>query len=305
MNNFNLKQISSVLHYFELIKNDKFDEYTIKSLLIDIRDSIESETLKEICHFIAHPLERDRGITHSKIDRYYLQFKYANLTDAKAPTFPIQEMIKKEFDLIRNVISNSPDNFFNQETGMTKQEADNLLNNSYKSQDGKRKLHKKKALDKIGVILNASMRIIESKAVITQEEIIEELILELSKLCNEYISNELIIKILTSKSNDLMLCILSLLQSASFKLYDSKIAMGELIISKTEEQNWLYLNGIFPIAHFSNAHSISAPLISSKIDLMKYYDEPNIKKLTFEVTRNIENELKIKKLLPTAVWHNS
>lgn len=297
MTKLNLKQISSVLHYFNKIKQDEFDEYTIKSLLIDIRDSLPMDSvLREICHFVAHPLERDRGITHSKIDRYYCQFKYVNLLNAKVYEFPVNQMTKKEFDVFCDIILNTNEDFFFHESAMTPTDAINSLNGCYKNKDGKRVLHKPKAIKQINTILNTAMRSIEANAIITQDDIIGELTNQLISLSHEHIPAAEIINHLGSHADELILCIISLLQSASFKLYDGKVGVGILLDS---DDGSLNVFGQFPVDHFPNIDFASAPLISSNVPYAKYFGKSHVDKLTFEVVRNTEGELKINQLNPS------
>lgn len=57
------------------IKNQTFDEDTIRTLLIVARDFIKEEGLvKELAHFIAHPV-RDKGIFHKRVNNRYAKWK--------------------------------------------------------------------------------------------------------------------------------------------------------------------------------------------------------------------------------------
>lgn len=81
-----IKLRNSIIGKFDQVKNDSFDESTIKALLIDIREYIRSEAiLRELADFIAHP-RRDRGISHK-----LLNSRYAKLSLVKEQFKRIEE----------------------------------------------------------------------------------------------------------------------------------------------------------------------------------------------------------------------
>ncbi len=100
-----IKLRNSIIEKFDQVKNDSFDESTIKALLIDIREYIKSEAiLRELADFIAHP-RRDRGISHK-----LLNSRYAKLSLVEEQLKRIEEgdgwkNIKTEWDYSHAVLS--------------------------------------------------------------------------------------------------------------------------------------------------------------------------------------------------------
>lgn len=69
--NQSIKLRNSIVQSLDKIKADTFDESTIKTLLIDIREYIKDKTiLRELADFIAHP-RRDRGLSHKLLNSRY------------------------------------------------------------------------------------------------------------------------------------------------------------------------------------------------------------------------------------------
>lgn len=73
------------------IKNKTFDEDTIRTLLIVSREYIkDAGLLKELAHFIAHPI-RDKGICHKKVNNRYAKWKL------------VDEQFQNNIDILKNI----------------------------------------------------------------------------------------------------------------------------------------------------------------------------------------------------------
>lgn len=85
---------------FEQIEGKKFDENTIRTLLILSREYLNNDSLiKELAHFIAHP-SRDKGIFHEKVNSRYTKYKLVQHQVIKSlGDKSILEKIKTEGDL--------------------------------------------------------------------------------------------------------------------------------------------------------------------------------------------------------------
>ncbi|WP_433836166.1 hypothetical protein [Flavobacterium anhuiense] len=72
-----IKIKNTLLTSLDKIKNDQFDEDTIRTLLITAREYLNYNGLiKELAHFIAHP-QRNQGIFHRKVNTRYAKLKLA------------------------------------------------------------------------------------------------------------------------------------------------------------------------------------------------------------------------------------
>lgn len=76
-----------------------FDDFTVKSLLIDIRSQVSGDSIiAEVAHFVAHPHERDRGLNHRNVKlmieelRGHLLFKHKFVVK---PTFSGDELLSE------------------------------------------------------------------------------------------------------------------------------------------------------------------------------------------------------------------
>lgn len=70
-----IKVKQAITKCFLQIRESNFDEDTIRTLLICCREYLDKDgILKELAHFIAHPI-RNRGIFHTKVNSRYTKFK--------------------------------------------------------------------------------------------------------------------------------------------------------------------------------------------------------------------------------------
>lgn len=81
------------------IRNNEFDEDTIRTLLITSREYIKTDgIIKELAHFIAHP-ERNKGIFHKKVNNRYAKLKLVEEQLQKLHSPEIKSQIKTEDEL--------------------------------------------------------------------------------------------------------------------------------------------------------------------------------------------------------------
>src|SRR5574341_802438 len=103
MNEFVSARIRKCL---EIIGARRFDEFHVKSLLIDLREYVNANSItREVADFIAHP-ERDRGMNHKNINRMIIELKdhYIQKGDwLVTTTFLAEDVvtdISKELDIL-------------------------------------------------------------------------------------------------------------------------------------------------------------------------------------------------------------
>lgn len=86
-----IKVKQAILESLEKIRNDDFDEGTIRTLLISSREYLSTDSLlRELAHFIAHP-ERSQGAFYRKINSRYTKFK---LIQGQFEKFGLEHMRK-------------------------------------------------------------------------------------------------------------------------------------------------------------------------------------------------------------------
>lgn len=85
---------------FTQIKQNVFDEDTIRTLLILSREYLpENSLIREIAHFVAHP-DRSRGIFHKKVNNRYTKWKLTqNQVDKYGHDIAFMQKIKTENEL--------------------------------------------------------------------------------------------------------------------------------------------------------------------------------------------------------------
>ena len=94
-----IKVKQSLLRCFDKIEDDRFDEETIRTLLINSREYIKhSSLIKELAHFIAHPV-RNQGMFHKKLNARYTKFKLVDEQVSSCELSEIQKKIKTEEEL--------------------------------------------------------------------------------------------------------------------------------------------------------------------------------------------------------------
>jgi hypothetical protein len=284
----NPKLIASIISNLESIRARSFNEKGIKNLLIEIRDcELQRDgVLKEICHFVAHPTVRDQGICLKEIDILYFQLKYANIPPCTPVKFEIERIPKKEFEVLLNTINKVPVHYLNG-IGLDKEKAISIVQSSYKK-DGKSfyALYKPKKLPEISEILNCVMRVVIPSGVFSQNDLIDELSSSIEDILERNNIDKSFTGDIARCRDDLMLCILSLLQGAKFKLYDetfadSKISLSNIndVISKNVEPGTVSYNGVFKVPYMDDAFSVG--IVLTGIQFSNYFNENN-----FDIKQN-------------------
>lgn len=133
------------------IENKKFDEDTLRTLLITSREYLKYDGLvKELAHFIAHP-KRDRGIFHKKVNSRYAKFKLIDeqflkiqpeikteeeLSDFMLGGIEVEKIDSKLFNILYfDGLDDLPENHLKKYTGFTKKQAGKFLKENYTQKD--------------------------------------------------------------------------------------------------------------------------------------------------------------------------
>lgn len=147
-----IKIKQSLIRSLDKIKSKKFDEETIRTLLITAREFLKHEGLiKELAHFIAHT-NRNRGIFHKKVNNRYTKMKLVEEQVLSEDFQKIESQIKTEdqlsdlmlngvgvdkinvklFDILyRDGLEDIHEDHLIKYTGFTKNEAEKYLYENY------------------------------------------------------------------------------------------------------------------------------------------------------------------------------
>ncbi|AIM60344.1 hypothetical protein IX49_07340 [Cellulophaga lytica] len=129
------------------IENKKFDEDTLRTLLITSREYLKHDGLiKELAHFIAHP-KRNRGIFHKKVNSRYTKLKLVDeqllkeqpdiktekeLSDFMLGGIELEKIDSKLFNILYfDGLNDLPKNHLEKFTGFTKKQAEKFLKDNY------------------------------------------------------------------------------------------------------------------------------------------------------------------------------
>lgn len=254
------KQDLKIIERICEIEKGLFDEDDIKLLLIEIREKLKDETfLKEICHFIAHS-DRDKGICHKKVDVRYAKLKFVDentrkiltpdfieknrnkperfFTDAMLNYIDSDKIEKTQFELlILSGIDDLENAHFLKYYKLNKKQIKRIISNAYRLIDGyyviKDTLKQAEYLF-IDDILKFIRGTVSGKPAFTENEIINDFIHGLKRLCSE-IKYEADFNKIKENKDDLIVCIISLLHDSTFRLFDGTIGTG--FISLHPEEN--------------------------------------------------------------------
>ncbi|MDW7694538.1 hypothetical protein R9C00_07285 [Flammeovirgaceae bacterium SG7u.111] len=271
----NPKLISSIVKNLKSIQKNEFDEGTVKNLLIEIRDCglTQESLLKEICHFVAHPTLRDQGICLQELDVLFMQLKYAKISPFSPPQFNMNPINPDEKRILKNVIEKTPDKYF-EATAFSKIKAIEIIDKSYSK---KGVLSRPRNRSKIIDIIQLVMRIVIPSGVFSQSDLILELVNSFSSILQSNGIEDEFTPSINERQNDLMVCILSLLQGAKFKLYDGSFAESKMsvsninkVIQSNEQPSNVNYNGLFHVPYMEDAFSVS--IIKTNISFSHYFN---------------------------------
>jgi hypothetical protein len=313
-----LKREQKIIRRIQEIENGTFDEDCVKLLLIEIREKLKGESfLKEICHFVAHS-DRDMGICHKKVDVRYAKLKLVEentrrilnddfiaknkhkperfFTDSMLNYIETKKIEEKLFELIiLSGINDIENDLFVKYYNLNRKQVKKLIVKSYKKDNGffitKTTLNQKDFLF-LDDILKFIRGTITGKPAFTQNEILNDFRNGLKRLSLE-LNHKLDLKKINDNTDDLIICVLSLLHDSTFKLFDKTIGSGFLSLHPRENK--------LEICLMSKAGKYSLPLITTDIDANDYIecDIEELKEFEFKsllwnnCVRNNEGKLKL------------
>jgi len=240
-----------ILSKFE---KDTYNEDDIEKLLLILRAFFEGQgIIWELASFIAHPEARSKGIFQEKIDTNYAILKYQLVNnkkfeycpskedeDLKINLFKIKSPIFKA--LILGGIKNYPEKKLQSDLNLNQKVCLKILNETYTVVNGYHVLKEFKNISIITQIFNLVFSLFQTKLILSEDKIISQF-----EYCFKQINLNLKLnfnykEFLKNNAPQFLLCIICILHSRQFKLFDGKIGKCEIGLVKDDSQTSWALN---------------------------------------------------------------
>lgn len=282
----NKKLRTDFQYLIKKLENKSFNEEDIKHLYINLRPFFKNDiTIREIADFFAHREDRDKGISHQAIDVNY--FKVNSISNkTKVNIVKIDNII---FDIILRSIKdyNKP--------GFENSKAIKLFKKSYDKKYSYFTLNDYSKTNQLVNILNEVFSKIEVREILNEKKIIDSLKSSL-RIVNKILKLEININdLINNCKDDIIICLLSLLNFSSFKLYDGK--KGNLILTLVDNLKGGYRFRLMSFVPLQNDSTVVFPFLSTAINPIKYL-EKNMPAFIedfsdYKLIRNSNKELKL------------
>lgn len=288
------KRILYIENSLKRLEDDTFQENDIRLLLIEVRDLLKNESfLREICHFIAHP-DRNQGIFHRRINTRHAKMKFSSekreeLMQAKEfeknPDKPYRyfsdqilgyidtkKIESKIYEMvILDGIDEIPENLFEEYYKMKSEDVKYILSKAYIKHNGYYILNPftpKDLYSFIDDVLKFIRGTITGKGVFSQQDLEKELIQVFSRIVNKH---SLSVNLETVKNNleGIIVCIISILHEAKFKLFDKTVGKSFLSVGYKDRVNQDYT---LQLSLHAQTESFYFPVLSTEIEATKYID---------------------------------
>ncbi|MCB0737758.1 MAG: hypothetical protein KDC92_09620 [Bacteroidetes bacterium] len=291
------KSAALIARYLTEILTKTYDEDSIRNLLIAFRDKLKGNSfLKEVAHFIAHP-EREQGICHSQIDTLYIKNKLLGDQVQKMIDNEIIEKNKDNNKFLEREMLNYIDyrkinktvfdlvfikgadlfdpQLFKKHYGKSKEQILQFIKRCYNLSEGFYELRYIPASDLI--YLDEYTRFIRGTFQLKSVFDIEVLKSEFKHSFESEVQR-LNIKgdssILAKELDNIVICFLSIMNDAKFKLFDGTVAPGYLGVYQDDQSD------NYEIVYIVEGW-FKYPLISTGIDFHSLTDT-DIKLESFE-----------------------
>ena len=247
-----------LLESLKRLENNTFDERDIKLLLIEIRDLLMAESfLREVADFVAHP-ERARGMCHITINSRYCKMKFANEgqqrlnddgifvnnTDKPWSFFSDQMLsyiqtpkIKKDlFEIIiKEGIEEISEHLFLEYYKINKDKVRTIVFSAYVKANGYYQIkHEIKCRDYLFLddLLKFMRGTTTGISAFNDVDLKKDLITCISRIISEQ-KLGLDLKNITNSFDSMIVCIISILHEATFKMFDGTTATSYLTINRS------------------------------------------------------------------------
>lgn len=241
------------LELMKKIQENEFNEDDISSLLINIRELLPNNFIKEIANIIAHPQQVKEGLIKKRLDLINLQFQN------KKEKLNLVEISKGNFEIILNGLDSFDQNFFNKNLKVNKLKFKQDIKSRYSEKTSKMMMLK--VIDKNTLLLVDKLRfLLESVCLIpiqNQISLLKDIEFSLNhvfKKSNFKIRNGLVKK-------NLILCLFYKLHEAFIKSnnIDTTLRLG--IYSDDHKNVDLYKNGYLTLNVDSSNREININFI--------------------------------------------
>lgn len=301
------KTLNEILHKLE---NETFDENDIIELFRYLRPHFKKHNLIwEIACFICHTEERDKGIIQKEMDFIYSIIVYGSIlktsSSKKLNIFKIEKNIYNILFIfgIEKITSDE----LRKRSGLSKKDALNILKKAYYLEDKDYKMKTEYFGDKdLYNVINCITGTLYPRPIINNTTLLKQIENSLHEVNIFLATNFNIKEIIRKNKTDLLTCIVCLLHSHEFILFDQKICSCYLDLSdnyedkKTANLKWeLHLMAKI---NFGTGNGIIWPLmkikekIINKIPELQNYKIENYRNVelsAFNALRNKENILTI------------
>jgi hypothetical protein len=220
------------------LSNNTFDEDDISRLLLFFRAEFKDQKLIwEFASFIAHPESRDQGVFHQALDVTYAKFKYIHTSNGSDEPLNIRRI---ESGLYKAIVLGSleifPEKEIKEKLGKSKQQCLQTLKECYKKIDGVYELQSVPKFKEAINIVNLINSYYEFKYAFNPDSLISQF-----QYCLKKSSQSLSISFdaktfLKNHRNDIILCLMCLIHSSKFKLFDKTEGHCELHLTRNMEK---------------------------------------------------------------------
>lgn len=240
---------------------------------------------------MAHSEPRNQGILQRNLNLRYAKLQYGNVfkTDGSKKINPFKIEIELYNALIINGIKECNVNDFKTETGLNKSDALMILNEIYEKENNYYLLTKPTHYKELNVMFQFLLNSFSPGEGFNCKQVLKQLEISLGKINQHLRLGFPVNKILKKNESDIIICIMCLLHSHEFKLYDGnhgKCILSASRLNKSKNQltsNWeLSLNAV---VNFDTS-TFLWPLIKFDQKVDEYI--PELKKLPKNVNYSID-----------------
>lgn len=276
--------LAAILHS---LNYQTFDEDSIIELLRNLRPFFrEKQIIFEIANFLAHPEGRNEGICHKALDHNYAKLKFVHANDGTIKINPAKIEITLFQVLILASVEDYPVKELFAKLNTNQERLIHKIKSAYKKEKGYYNLINAKALPEFLRIFQTIISVLRSSLVFENNLIIDELKSALEEVNNQFKLDYNIESLMQKIRDDLLVCIMCLLHSSIFGLFDGSTGHCYLSIAldtealKRNERKWvLILLGEVAI----NDSLFNFPIMKLDVDAARYVQTNGIMIDTFSV----------------------
>lgn len=290
---------SELQYILKKLSEGTFDETNIKDLLLIWRSHFPNNSMVwELACFVAHTEERDRGVYHKELNVRYVQMVYGKVFGG--PFNKTLQMQKMRFSLFKALFIDGVDlgdeEFIKKQSGLNKHKAKEEAKKNYKCKDGICTLKPSKDYTKLEGVLKGVLNCMSFKVGVDNQNILTEFKDGLQKTIENLNLDYEVNSLISGKEEEILICIMCLLHSHDFLLYDKEIGSCELSLRADPMKKDLTfsLDAAVKIVRWS--------LMEIKPKRLDYFDidesstDYNITLKGFHALRDIEGNLKVTNL---------